>query len=334
MSDVYIFEHVLEAIENHAASFKEQEIYGWLLGYDFYDKLFVISSIPCYYYRMQSQISAEPSHEEVMEIIKAIPKGIGVVGIYHSHTGKVFHSKTDDQTIEQFATIYPFFLSIVTNVSETKYYQFKENSVNEINVGKIKKEDLVLSNFETSVAFDVEKIGERILTYVSTELREKLENSQIAKISCDFKELDDKTDLFSIRNEICQVLLEHPELEKREFGSKLSSKILLDANILSQKGTKISEVKGKLKRSFTDDMYYQLKNTEVKDDKLVFPKKIEILLDNILWKFYVQEDKREKMQKLFEKLIFRMRYMSLSEEEERKTLIDKYEKDKEKYTYN
>jgi proteasome lid subunit RPN8/RPN11 len=168
MSDVYIFEHVLEAIQNHADSFKEQEIYGWLLGYDNYEKLFVISSIPCYHYRMQSQISAEPSHEEVMEITKAIPKGIGVVGIYHSHTGKVFHSKTDDQTIEQFATIYPYFLSIVTNVSETKYYQFKENSVNEINVGKIKKEDLVLSNFETSVSFDVEKKGERILTHVST----------------------------------------------------------------------------------------------------------------------------------------------------------------------
>ena len=101
MSKVSVSNHVIQAVKNHAKNFPDIEIYGWLLGYEYKEVLYVISSVPCKSYQVQNRLVAEPSHEEIFEISKAIPKGVNIIGIYHSHTGSVFHSATDDQTIKQ-----------------------------------------------------------------------------------------------------------------------------------------------------------------------------------------------------------------------------------------
>ena len=131
MMEIKVCDKVLTAIKKHAKKNKDKEIYGWLIGFDYQGELYVTYSVPCIKYIQQELTIAEPSHEEVIEISRTIPAGIGIIGIYHSHTGEVYHSSTDDSTIKQFSSVYPYFVSIVTNITETKIYQLIDDSVKE-----------------------------------------------------------------------------------------------------------------------------------------------------------------------------------------------------------
>ncbi len=131
-SIVLVAPWIPEFIKKHAKS-SVKEIYGWLIGGETKKNgLIVYSAISCHRYLHQTSIGAIPDTKEMQDISAALPQGLGVIGIYHSHPGDIFHSHTDDQTLENFTRFYPKMLSAVTNrdvfederKNRTRWYQF------------------------------------------------------------------------------------------------------------------------------------------------------------------------------------------------------------------
>lgn len=107
------------------AGFSSWEIYGWMIGYEGKDDdLYVLSVIPCDRYDIQHKVGAAPDPTDVQEISKSLPIGMGIVGFYHSHPDEVFHSATDDGTLENLSKHYPHMISAVTNGKITKWFMY------------------------------------------------------------------------------------------------------------------------------------------------------------------------------------------------------------------
>jgi len=295
-------------------------IYGWLLGYDHNDQLFVVSSVPCKQYKMQNQIIAEPSQEEVMEISKAIPMGIGIVGIYHSHVGKVFHSSTDDHTVKQFASVYPYFLSIVTNVEETKYYQLKDESVEEIKVkvSSIKMPQSI--RFIAKAKLNLSQGTKLNIQTISSKMREILESFEVKQIEYKQNLLSGSISTDKLEGNECLVRFSVFE-DNLATADDLTFTMDLHANIFAQERTPLSLIKPLMKQAFIDDMYYQLKNTIVTKGEISRPVRIEFLYDNIDWKFYVSKKDKEYMLSFLQLLEFRVEYFSSKNEKKREIML-------------
>lgn len=125
-----------DAIRNQARS-SENEIYGWLIGYQTRKIPTVLAIIECNRFEQQTLISAIPHAQEFQEISSMMPQGIGPIGIYHSHpfSSEIFHSHTDDMTLKSLSNQFPNCISLVTNGKEINYYQMnKNNQRNEIDV--------------------------------------------------------------------------------------------------------------------------------------------------------------------------------------------------------
>ena len=138
----YIPEIFVDIIKNQALS-SENEIYGWLIGYQTDNIPNVLAIIECKRFEQQTLISAIPHAQEFQEISSIMPQGIGAIGIYHSHpfSSEIFHSHTDDSTLLSLSKQFPNCVSIVTNGKEINYYQMgKNNQVNEINVKHVEPE--------------------------------------------------------------------------------------------------------------------------------------------------------------------------------------------------
>ena len=127
MSGAFIESWIDDFIKERGKAAKEtmnNEIYGWLIGYESKDgNVMVISAIACHRYNQQSVIGAQPDPMELQELGFALPVGVGFVGIYHSHPDEVFHSRTDNETLMTYARFYPKMLSAVTNGTDTKWYR-------------------------------------------------------------------------------------------------------------------------------------------------------------------------------------------------------------------
>ena len=320
MSRVNVCKSVDENIKRHAEAFPYIEIYGWLLGYDYNNQLFVISSIPCKQYKMQNKIIAEPSQEKVMEISKAIPRGIGIVGIYHSHVGEVFHSSTDNHTVKQFASVYPYFLSIVTNVQETKFYQLKGQNVEETKV-KISGLQVPLPiKFLAKVRLNLPSLSDLNIQTISSKMREILESFAVKQIEYNQNLLSDTMSTDKIEGKECLVRFS-VRGEKPATAEYIAFEMNLEANILAQEKTLLSTIKPMMKQAFIDDMYYQLKNTTIKGREISKPIKIEFLSDNVNWKFYVSKKDGETMVDFLELLAFRIEYYSAKNEKKREKML-------------
>jgi len=319
MSKVNVCGSVADDIKRHARAFPTIEIYGWLLGYDHGDQLFVVSSVPCKQYKMQNQIIAEPSQEEVMEISKAIPRGIGIVGIYHSHVGKVFHSSTDNHTVKQFASVYPYFLSIVTNVKETKYYQLKGESVEEIKVkvSLIKVPQSI--RFLTKAKINLSHGTALNVQTISSKMREILESFEVKQIEYKQNLLSGSISTDKLEGNEC--LVRFSVFEDNLAADGLMFTMDLHANIFAQERTLLSSIKPLMKQAFIDDMYYQLKNTIMVEDKISRPVRVEFLFDNIDWKFYVSKKDKEHMLSFLQLLEFRVEYFSSKNEKKREIML-------------
>ena len=142
MEIFYIPEIFVDIIKNQALS-SENEIYGWLIGYQTDNIPNVLAIIECKRFEQQTLISAIPHAQEFQEISSIMPQGIGAIGIYHSHpfSSEIFHSHTDDSTLLSLSKQFPNCVSIVTNGKEINYYQMGENNkVNEINVKHVEPE--------------------------------------------------------------------------------------------------------------------------------------------------------------------------------------------------
>lgn len=121
----------------------QNEIYGWLIGYQKNKKSHVLAIIECKRFEQQTLISAIPQTQEFQEISSIMPQGIGPIGIYHSHpfSSEIFHSHTDDTTLLSLSRQFPNCVSIVTNGEEVKYYQMSKSSkTTEIKVNFIEPE--------------------------------------------------------------------------------------------------------------------------------------------------------------------------------------------------
>ncbi|MFX1500444.1 MAG: Mov34/MPN/PAD-1 family protein [Promethearchaeota archaeon] len=129
----------LEAIKNQALS-NENEIYGWLIGYQKNDISNVLAVFECKRFEHQTLISAVPDAQEFQELSFVLPQGIGPIGIYHSHpfSSEIFHSHTDDSTLISLSKQFPQCVSIVTNGQQINYYQMgKESKTQEIKMKSI-----------------------------------------------------------------------------------------------------------------------------------------------------------------------------------------------------
>ncbi len=136
---------VVDTIIKHHASTSSKEIYGWLLGTEFSNgDSYIWAAIPCVKYTHQSEIGALPDPIEFQDVSAVLPEGVGIIGIYHSHPNRIFHSSTDNATLARFSALYPKMISAVTNpfpVSEdaentTRWYSLDKDkeSVHEISV--------------------------------------------------------------------------------------------------------------------------------------------------------------------------------------------------------
>lgn len=133
---IYIPEIFINVIKEQAM-LNENEIYGWLIGYQKENIPHVLAIIECKQFEQQSLISAIPHAQEFQELSSIMPQGIGPIGIFHSHpfSGEVFHSHTDDSTLLSLSNQFPQCVSIVTNGKDIKYYQMgRDCEVKEINV--------------------------------------------------------------------------------------------------------------------------------------------------------------------------------------------------------
>ena len=136
---------LVDTIIKHHASTSNKEIYGWLLGIEFSNgDSYIWAAIPCVKYTQQTEISALPDPIEFQDVSAVLPEGVGIIGIYHSHPSRIFHSTTDNATLARFSALYPKMISAVTNpfpVSEneentTRWYSLDKDmeSVHEISV--------------------------------------------------------------------------------------------------------------------------------------------------------------------------------------------------------
>lgn len=112
------------------------EIYGWLIGLNVNKRVYILVSIPCFNYDTQSIFNARPTTQEVSILSSSLPEGLGIVGIYHSHPGEVFHSHIDNETILNFGGMYQHFTSLVTNrQGKMKVYRiinFEEKKISRV----------------------------------------------------------------------------------------------------------------------------------------------------------------------------------------------------------
>ena len=159
-----ISEIFIKAIKNQAIN-SENEIYGWLLGYEKEDIPHILTIFECKSFDHQTLISAVPNAQEFQELSSLMPQGIGPIGIYHSHpfSSEVFHSHTDDSTLISLSNQFRNCISIVTNGREISFYQMGKNKKTKEIKPKFDQSEVLnyfMLKFEEEIAIEID---ERIL---------------------------------------------------------------------------------------------------------------------------------------------------------------------------
>ncbi|MFX1257785.1 MAG: Mov34/MPN/PAD-1 family protein [Promethearchaeota archaeon] len=171
----YIPEIFVNIIKKQALS-SENEIYGWLIGYQ-KDKIpNVLAIMECKQFEQQTLISAIPHAQEFQEISSILPQGIGPIGIYHSHpfSSEIFHSHTDDATLISLSNQFPNCVSIVTNGKDINYYQMgKKSKITKINVKYIEPE---------IPKFLLFSLDETLLIKISKSILNNIEDAKSLKV--------------------------------------------------------------------------------------------------------------------------------------------------------
>ena len=136
----YITKYALDQIKEHMKFDNSKgEIYGWLIGFCENQDVYVIASMPCFDYEVQTIISARPAKNQLDILASSLPLGVSVIGIYHTHLGKVFLSNIDNRTLLSYITINPNFVSLVTNKkNDLEIFRLTNVDSNEITAIKYK----------------------------------------------------------------------------------------------------------------------------------------------------------------------------------------------------
>ena len=122
------------AVLNHAnqvARERGAEALGWLLGYFTAGGVTVLDAVAATRYKSQSRYGAEADPKEELEVATSYPRALGIVGLYHSHPFRgetqhaIFHSRTDDRTLESRASRRDEYLSVVTDGRDADVFVVK-----------------------------------------------------------------------------------------------------------------------------------------------------------------------------------------------------------------
>jgi len=166
---------LIDIIKNQALS-SENEIYGWLIGYQKAKTLNIVAIIECKKFEFQTAISAIPHAQDFQEISSIMPQGIGPIGIYHSHpfSSEVFHSHTDDSTLISLSKQFPHCVSIVTNGKEVNYYHLNENE---------RTSEILIRFFDTEIPrFLLISLEENFSVKISKEVIDSLDKPEILNV--------------------------------------------------------------------------------------------------------------------------------------------------------
>jgi len=203
----------------------ENEIYGWLIGYQKDNIPIILAIVECKRFEQQSLISAIPHAEEFQEISSIMPQGIGPIGIYHSHpfSSKIFHSHTDDSTLISLSKQFPNCTSIVTNGKEINYYKRGKNEkIQEISAEFSSPKMIKFFNISFNEVFHL-RIDNNILK--SKEDRKQLNIKLYNSLSTFLDKIWDELEYFEYRREVVKNALIKLYLTKNIEGKSIQIKI-------------------------------------------------------------------------------------------------------------
>ncbi len=284
----------IKAIKNQALS-SENEIYGWLLGYEKENIPHILAIFECKSFDHQTLISAVPNAQEFQELSSLMPQGIGPIGIYHSHpfSSEVFHSHTDDSTLISLSNQFPNCISIVTNGKEINYFQMGKNSKTKEVKPKLYQPS-ILNHFILQFQEDIDiKIDKRILNDQS-----KINNLNIQIINNlrEYYESNWKYSQFIINDKkivkedtIAKYLKKNGEPIKFSFIIPPSSSDITKKEIILSKGEERSDIPltfTTLKLRINTKIPIYLKQENIRFEQLDDTIRTELLSNNILRKIY------------------------------------------------
>lgn len=292
MRQVFILPSVVSFIKNHALQ-DENEIYGWLIGYEDLEKIVnIIAAFDCLKYASQSQIAAVPDPQEIQAVVSSMPQGIGTVGIYHSHPSKVFHSHVDDTTIRNLARMYPKLVSIVTNGTEIEYFRFEEKEVvlfkPEFSSGAFKRPHLEFYlDIKTKITLNLEKPPAPQISAALLKILNQIWSTRVFQQKK--SRLYPKESITSYLNSRVQILLSLPSPDPDStFPLDITLKAVVFVN-----GTETFEaIDDLIKSELMDDLNQSVfqGHFDPKSQKMQLAPRVEITYMNIPLKFYVNQD--------------------------------------------
>ncbi|MHA1299656.1 MAG: Mov34/MPN/PAD-1 family protein [Candidatus Helarchaeota archaeon] len=251
---IFMETYVKDFIEEHARS-NEKEIYGWLIGYEDHKRnVYICAVFDCRNYTKQTIVAAIPDLREFHMLGSALPQGIGVLGIYHSHPRNVFHSHTDDSTLNNIKQIYPNVISIVTNGYETKYFRFKDDELlpAKIKFKKIKLKESIFFESEIAIPSNCEdKI--KLSTYLRDEIEKNWEKRTYWYSNKQIYSINSVSDLIGKK-----IFIKFPQ---KNF--KNQKKIPFFALLYPDPTDKIEKIHEKIKIELIDDLLQKTNKSTV-----------------------------------------------------------------------
>ncbi|MFX1521826.1 MAG: Mov34/MPN/PAD-1 family protein [Promethearchaeota archaeon] len=292
MPQVFVDPTLEPLIEGYAKT-TEKEIYGWLIGFDDrQNNVYIISVIDCQRYAYQELIGVGPDPIDTQMVYSAMPQRIGVVGIYHSHPGEVFHSHIDDRTLISLSKLYQNPISVVTNGTITKYYQVGHppEKMKEIDAIRKKIKKLQFMDFMLNVKKTLMVDTENPLPEISSQLHSWVEENFIhcvysrkginIDMNSKLSNLLSEKSLISLKLEDKTVASIVKEDSKNEM-SHLSIDLDLFAKVFVKEEERLSDLSIDIKEELIQDLL--LKTAKGSYD----PKRNEFIPANLMWITYL-----------------------------------------------
>lgn len=107
---------------------KGVETIGWLLGFFAGPEVWVLDVAHATRFKSRSRYGAAADPTEEAELASKYPRNVGIVGLYHSHPFRdesdhaIFHSRTDDRTLQSRASRHENYLSVVTDGRDAEVF--------------------------------------------------------------------------------------------------------------------------------------------------------------------------------------------------------------------
>lgn len=116
---------------------EKREVVGWLVGFFNVDAV-ILDAVLSSKTGFDHFFGAQGSLKDESDLTLALPRGLGIIGLFHSHPfgkGKraLFHSTTDDRTLES-RSAKGDYLSLITDTKNAKVFHFNNGKkIGEVN---------------------------------------------------------------------------------------------------------------------------------------------------------------------------------------------------------